>query len=377
MDAVFAPASADAAIISQMAWVLIAGAALIFGGVMLLLGLSLRRRGQDGQPGQGGRALRPGLWIVGGGVLLPVAVLSALMAYNVWRSIQLDPQTSRGALVVSVTAKMWWWEVRYSDPVGGPDIVLANELHLPAGRPVYLALTSSDVIHSFWVPALAGKMDMVPGRMTGLALRPVKAGIYRGQCAEYCGIQHARMALHVVVEPPAAFAAWLAHQARPQPMPATAEPPAAESPSRSGGATLPPAARDALSADSGAAGAARLALGRSVFRQHCAACHVVRSAGEASLAGAPGQPAAGLGPRPGQAQADVVAPLQLSGAGPDLTHVASRMYLAAGTLRNQPGALAAWIADPDAHKPGVRMPAAAGIDPASLQALTAYLEQLK
>lgn len=359
MDAVFAPASVDAAIISQMAWVLIAGAALIFCGVMLLLGLSLRRRGQGGQPGQGGRALRPGLWIVGGGVLLPVAVLSALMAYNVWRSTQLDPQTSRGALVVSVTAKMWWWEVRYSDPAGGADIVLANELHLPADRPVYLALTSSDVIHSFWVPALAGKMDMVPGRMTGLALRPVKAGVYRGQCAEYCGLQHARMALHVVVEPPAAFAAWLAHQARPQPMPS-----AAESPARS----------------SGAAGAARLALGRGVFRQHCAACHVVRTAGgEASLAGGRGQPVAGQGPRPGQAQgqAAVAASLQLSGAGPDLTHVASRLYLAAGTLRNQPGALAAWIADPHAHKPGARMPAAAGIDPASLQALTAYLEQLK
>ena len=275
-------------------------------------------------------ALRPGLWIVGGGVLLPAAVLSALMAYNVWRSAQLDPQTSRGALVISVTAKMWWWEVRYSDPAGGPDIVLANELHLPADRPVYLALTSSDVIHSFWVPALAGKMDMVPGRMTGLALRPLKAGVYRGQCAEYCGLQHARMALHVVVEPPAAFAAWLVHQARPQPMPAAGE-----------------------------ASKARLALGRSAFLLHCAACHMVRTGdGQAGPSLASG-------------------PLQLSGAGPDLTHVASRLYLAAGTLRNEPGALAAWIADPDAHKPGARMPAAAGIDPASLQALTAYLEQLK
>ena len=330
MDAVFAPASADAAIISQMAWVLIAGSALIFGGVMLLLGLSLRRRAQGGKPGQGGRALRPGLWIIGGGVLLPVAVLSALMAYNVWRSAQLDPQTSRGALVVSVTAKMWWWEVRYSDPAGGADIVLANELHLPADRPVYLALTSTDVIHSFWVPALAGKMDMVPGRMTGLALRPLKAGVYRGQCAEYCGIQHAKMALHVVVEPSEAFAAWLARQARPQPLPSA-----------------------------GGTGGAPLALGRSVFLQHCAACHVVRTGGAPE----------GLAPAAG--------PLQLSGAGPDLTHVASRLYLAAGTLRNEPGAMAAWIADPNAHKPGVRMPAAGGIDPESLRALGAYLEQLK
>lgn len=310
MDAVFAPASADAAIIAQMAWVLIAGAALIFCGVMLLMGLSLRRRTG---------ALRPGLWIVGGGLLLPIAVLSALMAYNVRRSTQLAMQTSQGALVVSVTAKMWWWEVRYADPAGGADIVLANELHLPAGRPVYLALTSTDVIHSFWVPTLAGKMDMVPGRMTGLALRPSRPGVYRGQCAEYCGLQHAKMALHVVVEPPAAFNAWLARQARPQPS--------------------PPAH----------------AVGRSAFERHCAACHTVRTAAE--------------GPQPARAS--------LPGAGPDLTHVASRLYLAAGTLRNDPGALAAWIADPHVHKPGVRMPAAVGVDPATLQALSAYLEQLK
>lgn len=335
MDAVLAPASADAAIIAQMAWVLIAGAALVFGCVMLLMGLSLRRRAGT---------LRPGLWIVGGGLLLPIAVLSALMAYNVRRSTQLATQTSQGALVVSVTARMWWWEVRYRDPSGGTDIVLANELHLPAGRPVYLALTSTDVIHSFWVPALAGKMDMVPGRMTGLALRPSRPGVYRGQCAEYCGLQHARMALHVVVEPPAAFGAWLAHQARPQPSPFT----------RATAAN----GHDGRSVADGEA-SARLALGRSAFDRHCAACHAVRTAISGSESGA----------APARAS--------LPGAGPDLTHVASRMYLAAGTLRNDPGALAAWIADPHVHKRGVRMPAAAGMDPASLQALAAYLEQLK
>lgn len=344
MDAVFAPASADAAIISQMAWVLIAGAALIFCGVMLLLGLGLRLPGR-GAAGGPARVVRPGLWIIGGGLMFPVAVLSALMAYNVWRSAQLDTQTSRGALVVSVTAKMWWWEVRYRDPAGGGDVVLANELHLPAGRPVYLALTSTDVIHGFWVPALAGKMDMLPGRMTGLALRPMKAGVYRGQCAEYCGIQHARMALHVVVEPPAAFSAWLAHQARPQQLPA-----------------------------SGSPAAATLALGRRAFEQHCTACHAIRTA-PASLTGRQSASDARV-PAPG-AGAAVPAPPELSGAGPDLTHVASRLYLAAGTLRNERGALAAWIADPHAHKPGARMPAAAGIDPDTLHALTAYLEQLK
>jgi cytochrome c oxidase subunit 2 len=374
MDAVFAPASADAAIISQMAWVLIAGAALIFCGAMLLLGLGLGLRLR--LPGRGGgdgpaRSVRPGLWIIGGGLMFPVAVLSALMAYNVWRSAQLDTQTSRGALVVSVTAKMWWWEVRYHDPAGGGDIVLANELHLPAGRPVYLALTSTDVIHSFWVPALAGKMDMVPGRMTGLALRPMKAGLYRGQCAEYCGIQHARMALHVVVEPPAAFSAWLAHQARPQPLPPSGSPggsPAAatQAPGREKHPQqLPP---------SGSPATATLARGRLAFEQHCAACHALRTV-PASLAGRQSASDERM-PAPG-ARASVPAAPELSGAGPDLTHVASRLYLAAGTLRNEPGALAAWIADPHAHKPGARMPAAAGIEPDTLHALTAYLAQLK
>jgi cytochrome c oxidase subunit 2 len=215
---------------------------------------------------------------------------------------------------------------------------------------VYLALTSTDVIHSFWVPALAGKMDMVPGRMTGLALRPSRPGVYRGQCAEYCGLQHARMALHVVVEPPAAFNAWLANEARPQPFLS--------------------ARASAGNADAGGSAAsgearARLALGRSAFEQHCAACHAVRTA------------AGRLGPGPGPESEPAPARAKLPGAGPDLTHVASRMYLAAGTLRNEPGALAAWISDPHVHKPGVRMPAAAGMDPAKLQALAAYLEQLK
>jgi cytochrome c oxidase subunit 2 len=300
MDAVFAPASADAAIITQMAWVLVAGAALIFGGVMLLMALGLRRRGgSGGKGGQAGSRFRPGLWIVGGGLLLPVAVLSALMAYNVRRSTQLDPQTSRGALVVAVTAKMWWWEVRYSDPAGGQDIVLANEIHLPAGRPAYLALTSADVIHSFWVPALGGKMDMVPGRMTGLSLRPLKPGVYRGQCAEYCGLQHARMALHVVVEPAAGFDAWLAQQARPQPLPSSVAP------------------------------ETRLAAGRRVFEQHCAACHAVRTTVASKAAAANiSAPAAAATP----AGAPLAPPLQLTGVGPDLTHVASRLYLAAGLV---------------------------------------------
>jgi len=247
-------------------------------------------------------------------VVFPLVVLSALLAWSTLRSAQLTRSSSQHAVKIAVTAKMWWWEVRYTDPATGRDIVLANEIRLPAGQSVYLGLTSDDVIHSFWVPALAGKVDMLPGRLHGMTVRADQPGIYRGQCAEYCGEQHARMALHVVVQTPAEFTAWLAHQSRPAATPAGA-----------------------------------LALrGRDAFvARRCVACHTVRGvADEANL-------------------------------GPDLTHVGSRLYLAAGTLRNSRGAMAGWIADPHASKPGVRMPAAGDLDGPTLAAITAYLEQLQ
>ena len=117
-------------------------------------------------------------------------------------------------LIVSVTGHDWWWELRYRDPASGGEIVLANEIHLPAGRSVVLGLNSGDVIHSFWVPALAGKVDMIPGRVQQLRLEAAEPGRHRGQCAEFCGEQHAQMALEVVVEPAPAFDAWLRAQAR-------------------------------------------------------------------------------------------------------------------------------------------------------------------
>src|SRR5690606_35536334 len=160
------------------------------------------------------RKVRSAVWLIGAGVAFPVVLLSALLAYSISRSQQLLEPVSPDAPVVSVTARMWWWQVRYRDPLTGHDVTLANEIRVPAGKPVYLALSSGDVIHSFWVPALAGKVDMLPGRLTRLRINTDKPGVYRGQCAEYCGEQHARMALHVVVEEAQVFDAWLAHQAR-------------------------------------------------------------------------------------------------------------------------------------------------------------------
>ena len=186
------------------------------------------------------------------------------------------------------------------------------------------------MIHSFWVPALAGKVDMVPGRVHGMSLQADRAGVYRAQCAEYCGEQHARMALHVVTQTPAEFAAWLAAQARPA---------------------------AAVASTASGPGAAELERGRQAFnQQHCAACHTIRenhNAAEPSVLTA------------------------TTTLGPDLTHVGSRLYLGAGTLRNGQGALAAWVADPHVAKPGVRMPASADMDGATLRALAAYLEHLK
>jgi cytochrome c oxidase subunit 2 len=305
LQSVLHPAGADAGVIGQFAWVLFGAGLLIFLAVLALLGLSLRRHEAP---------LRSGLWIAGGGIALPVVVLTILLGWSTWRSAELVPQSSGKALAISVTAKMWWWDVHYRDPASGREIATANEIRIPVGRTVYLGLNAADVIHSLWVPALAGKRDMIPGRVTGLTLRADKPGVYRGQCAEYCGTQHAHMALHVVALAPAEYEAWLANQARPARAPE-----------------------------------AGLALrGRAVFfEQRCQNCHTIRGVAERAH------------------------------LGPDLTHVGSRMQIGAGLLRNHGGALASWIADPQALKPGVFMPAASGIDGASLRALAAYLEGLE
>ena len=317
LQSVLHPAGADAAIIHQFTWVLFVGGTLIFIFVMALLTLAMRRQA---------RPIRPAIWIFGAGIAFPVVVLTALLAWSTWRSAQLAPQTSHGAMTISVTGKMWWWEVRYRDPATNREIISANEIHIPVGEPVYLGMTASDVIHSFWVPALAGKRDMIPGRVTGLTLRADKPGVYRGQCAEYCGEQHARMAFHVIALPRPEFDAWLARQAAP-----------------------------GLPADTTV-----LQRGREAFlAQQCQACHTIRGVTDVP---------------PFSEQARIA---DTSRLGPDLTHVGSRREIAAGLLRNHRGTLAGWIADPQAIKPGVFMPPSKDLDGETLRALATYLEHLK
>ena len=296
----------------EVTTVLTVGAVLIFGGVMLLLAMSLRG---------GPRPVRARWWLLGGGIAFPVAVLSALFVYGERHRPAWRPVPPADALVVSVTGRMWWWEVRYDDPRTGRRFATANEIRLPAGRPVYFALASEDVIHSFWVPALGGKMDMVPGRMQHLLLQADAPGRWRGQCAEYCGEQHARMALDVVALAPADFEAWADAQARP----------------------VAPHAERSVQA------------GREAFLAHrCDACHTVRGVTSPDPDGR-----------------DVR-------RGPDLTHVGGRLSLGAATVPNTPETMREWVAHTQQLKPGARMPAGEHrLPPAAIEDIAAWLSGLK
>lgn len=307
-----APASAQPAQgLAEMTVVLIAGAALVFAGVMVLLAVVVLHRHASPLTRRHIAA-----WVLGGGVLFPCVVLSALLVYATVRSGPLaDTQRAAGDVVVGLTARMWWWEVRYREPQSGREVLLANEIRVPVGRAVSLGLSTADVIHSFWVSQLAGKVDMVPGRVHQLRVRVDESGVFRGQCAEYCGEQHARMALHVVAVPPEEFDRWLLEQSRPAQEPAS-----------------PLAQR-----------------GRQVFvQQRCNACHAVRGLAEAG---------------PGQ--------------GPDLTHVGGRLALGAGTLPVAHDSFVRWVSDTQGVKPGVRMPSFDRLDPESLDALAAFLGELR
>jgi len=302
---VLQPATTSAATTLEIASVLGIGAVAIFVGVMgLLVAALLRRRGQPANAA---------LWVAGGGIAFPIVVLSALLAYSTARGLQLQ-RPSAEAVVIEVSGVQWWWEVRYRDPVTGREIRSANEVRFPVGRAVTLGLTSADVIHSFWVPALGGKVDMVPGRVNQLAVEVTQPGVYRGVCAEFCGAQHAKMALHVVAVAPEEFDRWLTAQAAPAVAPGSS---AAEN-------------------------------GQRLFTElRCNACHSVRGITD--------------GPR----------------NAPDLTHVASRLYIGAGELPTQRDTFARWIADIQHIKPGARMPAYSHLDQESLTALATFLDGLK
>lgn len=301
------PAGRDAESLADLFWGMAAGALLIWIAVIGLAAYIIYFR-KAAYTRRGANAL-----ILGGGVALPTIVLSALLVYSLSVLPTVLALPPAGGLIISVSGEQWWWRVRYLLPNGGA-IDLANELRLPVGERIELRLESPDVIHSFWVPSLAGKIDMIPGRLTRLALEPTRTGTFRGACAEYCGASHAFMSFDVVVLEQAEFAAWL----RTQEQPAV---PAAE----------PVAVR-----------------GQTAFGVNgCGACHTIRGT-----------------------QADGV-------VGPDLTHVGSRLNLAAGTLANEPDEFLRWITNSRDIKPDTHMPVFGMLPPDDLIALAAYLDGLR
>ncbi|HEX2189630.1 MAG TPA: cytochrome c oxidase subunit II [Longimicrobiaceae bacterium] len=307
------PAGPQAARIAGLAGFLTVAGSAVF---LVVVGFLLYAvwRGHRRAESAGGPEVerRMALW-VGGGLAATVAVLAAVLLHNLATGRALAAFAEPDALVVRVTGQQWWWEVEYQDPSPHRRLLTANEIHVPVGRRVRVEVESSDVIHSFWVPNLHGKLDLIPGYSGVTYLRADRPGVYHGRCAEYCGLQHARMDLRVVAEPPERFAAWYEAQLRAAPPPA-----------------------DSLQQK-----------GQQVFlTRKCAMCHTIR--------GTPAQ----------------------SRIGPDLTHLASRGTIASGTLPNTRGHLAGWVVDPQRIKPGARMPPNQ-LASDELHALLDYLQSLK
>jgi cytochrome c oxidase subunit 2 len=287
-------------------------AVIVIVTVLVVAGVAMRRQraaalGETLAVGPSGGGLA---WM-GFGLALTLIALVGSLVWTVAVMAAVGSPPGKPALTLEITGHQWWWEARYLSPDPSQTFVTANEIHIPVGRPVLVKLNGADVIHSFWIPALAGKTDTIPGRTNITWLQADRPGIYRGQCTEYCGLQHAHMAAFVIADPPDAFEAWRQGQLQPA-----------------------------------APAAAQAANGEALFVARCGACHTAR-----------GTDAAGI-------------------SGPDLTHLMSRATLAAGTVPNTVSGLGGWIANPQALKPGARMPATDLTGP-ELGQLTAYLETLK
>ncbi len=289
------PAGPQAGAIGSLWWLLLVVSAVVFVVVMTALVLALTRYHEtpdrENLPAQAHRTVMG--WVAGGvGVtvlILFVFLVATLLAERRIAAIDADPE----ALEISVIGRQWWWEIQYENAAPWLTATTANEIHIPVGRPVHLKLNSADVIHSFWVPSLGGKRDLIPGHTNRLSIQADRAGVFEGQCAEFCGHQHAHMRIIVVAQPPEEFEAWLEQQRQPAREPQTE-------------------------------GEIR---GREVFlASDCIMCHSIRGT------------------------------TAMSQVGPDLTHLAGRRTLAAGVLPNTRGHLGGWILDPQGIKPGNRMP---------------------
>ncbi len=306
------PAGTEADAVATLFWVMVAGGGVIW---LLVVGLVIYASRLQKAPVSENAA---GKVILFGGGIFPVVVLTALLAYAVWLMPAMRPWfggEGEGLRRIEITAEQFWWRVRYLDSSGAVLREGANEVHMPVGERVLFQLKAKDVIHSFWIPSIGGKMDAIPGRTNELQLQATKPGSYRGVCAEFCGTSHALMAFTVQAMEPADFNAWLgSERAAQEPAVATAEP---------------------------SPGVA------SFLRNGCAACH--------AISGTP-------------AQGEI---------GPNLTAFGTRPTIAAGTLANTTDNLVRFIQHPDAIKPGVRMPGFSMLPRDEVLAIADYLKGLE
>jgi cytochrome c oxidase subunit 2 len=308
---IFNPAGPAARDIARLGWFLFAVCGVVYLLVLAALGWAIvrRRRESDDLPQTEQRLAQTVIVAVG----VTVLTLLVLSVTSTVAGRGLTSPMGPGAVTIDVIGHQWWWEFQYRDLTPSDFVTSPNELHIPVGVPIHVKAISRDVIHSFWVPNLHGKRDLIPGQVTNFWIQADKPGVYRGQCAEFCGHQHANMAFTVVAEEAETFQQWIQHQRH-----VAAEP-----------------------------GTEQEKRGQQVFLQStCVMCHTVRGTSAGSR------------------------------VGPELTHVASRRTLAAGTLPNTRGHLAGWVLDPQSVKPGSRMPANP-LAPDDLHAVLAYLRSLR
>jgi cytochrome c oxidase subunit 2 len=297
-------AGAQSGLYTHILWFAIIVFIVVEGTLVFVL---LRYRHRDGAPRPPqthGHTVLEITW-----TLAPALILMLIAVPTVRTIFATAGDAPAGALRVEVIGHQWWWEYRYPD-LG---LVTANELHLPVGKPVAVAITSADVIHSWWTPALGGKRDAIPNHVNHLAFTPDSVGMYQGQCVEFCGASHANMRLRTIVEPDSVFLAWVADQR------SAAAAPAKGSPAEQGQ--------------------------QAFTRYGCIGCHTIAGVSSGII-------------------------------GPNLTHVGSRTTIAGGTMMNTEDHLRAWIGDPPAMKPGSMMPKM-GVPPADISLLVAYLQSLK
>jgi cytochrome c oxidase subunit 2 len=298
--------------IMGMTWTLFIVCAVVYALTMAAFwwALARRRRAEDDGPASERRLTR----VVTALTIATAMTLVALVVASEVNGRQLEPpRRADGVVIVDVTGHQWWWDFTYYSESPTQRVTSPNELHIPVGVPVVIRARAQDVIHSFWVPNLSGKRDLIPGQVTSTWLQADTPGVYRGQCAEFCGYQHAKMAFLVVAEPMDRFQAWLRQQRTPAREPALA--------SEQRGLEV-------------------------VLSRQCVLCHRIE-----------GTPAG-------------------SHVGPDLTHIGSRRTLAAGALPNTDATLDQWIDDPQAIKPGSRMPSHM-LEASDRHAVVAYLRSLQ